>query len=264
MRRIIRFLRNGLTYLGLYPEKTLSTLRGMPFYIRDLQIIKVQHRSADTPFPFGRLFPCLEDRFALSGDTGGHYFYQDLWVANRIFRNAPISHLDVGSRMDGFIAHVASFRPITVMDIRPQRRNIPNVTFIQADIMEDVKRELVECCDSLSSLHVVEHLGLGRYGDCIQYDGYSIGLKNLQRMLKRGGKLYLSVPIGPQRIEFNAHRVFDTGYLLKILSGSYSIDLFSYVDDKGEFHENAPLEADEIKKNFHCTFGCGIFELTKL
>jgi len=100
---------------------------------------------------------------------------------------------------------------------------------------------LVEYCDSLSCLHAIEHFGLGRYGDPVNYDVYLLGLNNLYCILKKGGKLYFSVPIGPQRIEFNAHRIFSISYLLELFDGKYHIDSFSLVDDQGHLHENSPI-----------------------
>jgi hypothetical protein len=83
-------------------------------------------------------------------------------------------------------------------------------------------------------------------------------------MLKKGGKFYFSVPIGPQRIEFNAHRIFSIIYLLKLFDGKYQVDHFSFVDDRGDLHENVPLTEANAQNNFGCVYGCGIFEMTKL
>ena len=96
------------------------------------------------------------------------------------------------------------------------------------------------------------------------FDGYLKGLENMKKILKKNGKFYFSVPIGPQRIEFNAHRVFSVEYLLALFKGVYKIDYFSYVDNKGELHENVDLAETEVKNNFGCRYGCGIFEMTKL
>jgi SAM-dependent methyltransferase len=263
MANIIKQIRNGLLLLGIDPRKGISTLRGLPSYLIDLHTMRRQSLSSPKAFPFGRLFPCLDDRNSQSGMMDSQYFYQDLWVAGRIFNDHPKSHYDVGSRIDGFIAHVAAFRNITAVDIRPQPKNIRNITFLQADLMQDVQGDLLDCCDSLSCLHVLEHFGLGRYGDPIRYDGHLLGLENLNRMLRPGGRFYLSVPIGPQRIEFNAHRVFSMAYLLGLLNVRYSIELFSYVDDKGRFHENAGLNPSDIQNNYGCHFGCGILEMVK-
>jgi hypothetical protein len=83
-------------------------------------------------------------------------------------------------------------------------------------------------------------------------------------MLKTGGNLYFSVPIGPQRIEFNAHRVFSVNYLLGLIDGRYKIKSFSYVDDNGKLFSNVALEKRAVDENFFCRYGCGIFELTKI
>ena len=97
----------------------------------------------------------------------------------------------------------------------------------------------------------------------MNYDGYLTGLNNLHKILKKGGKFYFSVPIGPQRIEFNAHRVFSVSYLLETFADKYQMDQFSFVDDKGDLHENTPITDSAVQNNFGCVFGCGIFEMTK-
>jgi hypothetical protein len=239
--------------------------RGLLAYYRDLRTLQNQETSAAREFPFGKIYPILNDRFSGSGSASGHYFHQDLLVARRIFLNNPVAHVDIGSRIDGFVAHVASFRPIEVLDIRPPVSNtIPNIIFRQADLMAPIDEKLENYCDSLSCLHALEHFGLGRYGDPVKYDGYLLGLNNMTKLLKRGGTLYLSVPIGPQRIEFNAHRVFSVRYLLECFSGNYHVEQFSFVDDQGNLHENAPITDTEAKNNYNCMSGCGIFEMTRI
>jgi SAM-dependent methyltransferase len=202
-------------------------------------------------------------RFAQSGTASGHYFHQDLLVAKRVFQNNPVKHVDIGSRIDGFVAHVASFRKIEVFDIRDLDSQIPNIYFKRADICSK-EFDLVDYCDSVSSLHVIEHLGLGRYGDKVDCNSHLKGLNNIYSLLKTGGKFYFSVPIGEQRIEFNAHRVFSVKYLLNILEGRYNMDSFSYVDDGGDLFKDVRLNSDEIENNYSCIYGCGIFELTKV
>ena len=264
MKQKLRGIYNFLLIFGFDPRKTIYSLRGLPYYFRDLKTLKNQKATSVKQFPFGKPYPCLDDRFAESGFVKGHYFHQDLLVARRVHINNPSIHVDVGSRVDGFVSHVASFRPINVFDIRPLSTTIPNIVFIQADMMAPIRDNLVDYCDSLSCLHALEHFGLGRYGDPVNYDGYISGLNNLYRILKKGGKLYFSVPIGPQRIEFNAHRVFSIAYLLECFAGKYQIDQFSFVDDKGDLHENTSITETSVKHNFGCTYGCGIFEMIKL
>ena len=259
MRRILKLL----PMLGIDPAKAIRSLKGLPSFFRDLRVLQRQMAATEHGFALGEHFPCLDDRFAESGSAKGHYFHQDLLVAKRIFLDNPATHVDVGSRIDGFVAHVASFRAIEVLDIRLLSNTIENIKFVQADLMSPVDPKLVDYCDSLSCLHALEHFGLGRYGDPVNCEGHLLGLNNLAAILRKGGKLYLSVPVGPQRIEFNAHRVFSISYLNKCFSGKFRLDRFSYVDDHGDLHENVPLTDISIRDNFGCTLGCGIFELTK-
>ncbi len=250
--------------LGIDLRKTILALRALPLYVKDYLFFKSQKSESRKFFPIIELNPCLEDKYNESGTAKGHYFYQDLLVAQRIFLNNPEKHLDIGSRIDGFVAHVASFRKVEVMDIRPLKNTVKNVSFIQADLMSSIGNERLEYTDSLSCLHAIEHFGLGRYGDPIKFDGFLLGLGNIYKILKTNGKLYLSVPIGPQRIEFNAHRVFSVEFLLKYFEDKFRIDYFSYVDDDGELFEKMELKSGQITNNFGCYYGCGIFEMTKL
>jgi hypothetical protein len=122
---------------------------------------------------------------------------------------------------------------------------------------------LPECTDSVSSLHAVEHFGLGRYGDPICYDGYLKGFENITYLLKSNGKFYFSVPLGEQRIEFHGHRVFSLSYLLEMVSKDYTINSFSYVNDEGDFFPEVEIIPELLKNNCGCRFGCAIFELTR-
>lgn len=235
----------------------------MPLFLKEYREFKKQAKGNFNDFTFGRFYPCFEDRFQESGTAYGHYFHQDLLVAGKIFKNNPIRHVDIGSRMDGFVSHVASFREIEFFDIRELVTPAENIRFVQADLM-DHNFSMTDHCDSVSCLHALEHFGLGRYGDRIDYQGHLLGWNNIYKILKKRGKLYFSVPIGKQRIEFNAHRVFSIAYLLQMIQGLYQIDSFSYVNDAGALVKNAEINEESIKNNFSCHYGCGIFELTKL
>ena len=137
-----------------------------------------------------------------------------------------------------------------------------NIHFVQADLMADCSH-LHNSCTSISSLHAIEHFGLGRYGDLVRPDGHLLGLDNIYRILRNEGKFYFSVPIGPQRVEFNAHRVFSLQYLLKIFDKKYDIEHFSYVDDRGDLCVDVKLDEDAIRSNCGCPYGCGIFEMRR-
>lgn len=241
----------------------LVFLKKFPAFLREYAEIKSQAEKSDGDFPFAKLYPCLEERGEESGVVAEHYFLQDLLVAQKIFRaNSPSRHVDIGSRIDGFVGHVATFREVEVFDVRGQKLDIPNIRFTRADLtLEDFS--FIDYCDSLSCLHAMEHFGLGRYGDRLNYRGHVVGWENMYKMLKRGGKLYFSVPIGKQRIEFNAHRVFSIGYLLSLIEGRYDIDSFSYINNENRLIIDAVLDEGSVENNFGCHYGCGIFELTK-
>ena len=215
-------------------------------------------------FPRGKLFPCVDDLSDSAGVAVGDYFNQDLFVAQRIYANNPDRHIDIGSRIDGFVAHVATFREIEVLDIRPLVSFVGNIKFRQCDFMGGIPEEFLGAYDSVSSLHAIEHFGLGRYGDRLDPDGWRKGIENLGRLLKSGGRLYFSVPIGPMRVEFNAHRVFSVQFLRDYFSQMYYIASFSYVDDNGLMHSNVSLADNPgLKDHFGCKYGCGVFELIK-
>ncbi|MCP4142057.1 MAG: DUF268 domain-containing protein [Chloroflexi bacterium] len=213
-------------------------------------------------FPVKLDYPCPADFYGEPGIASGHYFHQDLLVARQIFKNKPKVHMDVGSRVDGFVAHVASFREIEVLDIRPASKKVRNIRFRQFDLTKP-SSSFLSYCDSLSCLHTLEHMGLGRYGDSLSANGYITGLETLHSILKTGGTLYLSVPIGPQRVEFNAHRVFSVRTILDLIKKDFSLQDFSYVDDYGDIHESVPLLEEAIDTSFDCWYGCGIFQLQK-
>jgi hypothetical protein len=199
----------------------------------------------------------------MGGTASGHYFHQDLLVARRIYERSPERHVDVGSRLDGFVAHVAVFREIVVLDIRPSASTVKNIRFVQKDVTQ-LDPSMIDYCDSLSCLHALEHFGLGRYGDVIDVDGYKKGFEVLTSMLRTNGILYLSVPIGRERIEFNGQRVFSTRRIRDMFLPSFDLIGFSYVDDAGDLHEVGIPNDDELAVDKQLEFGCGIFELRKL
>ena len=247
---------------GLDLRLAVRSVRALPGFYGDLSRLKKQSRESGDDFPLGRLRPCLVEKESQSGTASGHYFHQDLLVASKIFRNRPERHVDVGSRIDGFVAHVAAFKEIEVFDIRELTPDIPNVKFTRMDITNP-DEEFFDYCDSLSCLHALEHFGLGRYGDPVMFEGHRVGFENLYKVLKQGGKFYFSVPIGKQRIEFNAHRVFSIRYLLGMIEPKYDLDSFSVVTDRGNLWTDIDLTEERIASNCGCRYGCGIFELTK-
>jgi SAM-dependent methyltransferase len=257
-----RMYKTSVEY-GFDPKKLVIMLKAKmnKTFVTDKQEF-LRQKGTDNSFQWGRLYPILTCKQDEGGSMKGDYFHQDLYVAQQIFKAKPKKHLDIGSRTDGFVAHVAAFREIELIDIRPINSQVRNIIFRRADLM-CMPEDMRDYCDSISSLHAIEHFGLGRYNDPIDYFGYLKGIENITQILKTGGIFYFSVPIGPQRVEFNAHRVFSLDYLIRILSPSYTIQSFSYVNDMGDLIENAELTEQSIQSNFSCWYGCGIFTLVK-
>lgn len=142
------------------------------------------------------------------------YFYQDLFVAQMIFADKPKILADVGSRVDGFVSNIASFKEITVFDIRELPDKINNVTFFKQDITLPVDN--TQRFDLVTCLHALEHFGLGRYGDPIVKDAVHRGIEGLVNLVKDNGMLIISTSTGRERIEFNADWVFDAQKLCGI------------------------------------------------
>ncbi len=249
-----------LRAFGINPRTTWAALRGIGRFRRDRRKFRA---SLGPDFEWGGDFPVLHEWNDASGGAGA-YFQQDLHVARWIFRCQPRRHLDVGSRLDGFIGSLAVFREVEALDLRPQPVEVPNVVFRQLDIMRDLPSEWRECADSVSCLHSIEHFGLGRYGDPIDPDGHLKGLRQLMGMVEPGGMLYLSTPIGPQRIEFNAHRVFAARTLLEWFTKDWEIVDFAVIDDNGKVHGSPARDKEAIDSHFGCRLGVGIVAARKL
>jgi hypothetical protein len=125
---LIKFHRI-ISQFGLDPLRFIRSFASLPAFLRDYRKFRAGYLG-DIKFN-----PCLHDRFEEGGTTKSEYFWQDLIVARWIHDAKPNKHVDVGSRVDGFVAHVASFREIEVLDVRPISTQIPGITFKQANLM---------------------------------------------------------------------------------------------------------------------------------
>jgi SAM-dependent methyltransferase len=254
-QRILRFYIL-LIQFGIDPRSTLLSFRGLPRYLRDLWMFRANYTGLI------ELRPCLHDWYEEGGTTKDEYFWQDLLVARMIFADSPKKHVDIGSRVDGFVAHVAGFREIEVFDVRPITTQIPGILFKQADLMNPIA-DMQEYCDSLSCLHALEHFGLGRYGDPLDPSGFEHGVANMASLLKQDGLFYLSVPIGIERVEFNANRVFDPHTIIH--SGNQnSLKLIELIAIKlGGQVEKIALDDENINSLASERYALGIFVFQK-
>jgi len=251
---------------GFDPVQTLGRAKSIGRVRADRKrIIEQKAQSSDSSlFPLANSFVVTEEWRDEGGVASGHYFHQDLIVARDIFKSNPRRHIDVGSRVDGFVAHVAAFREIEVMDVRQINAEVSGIVFHKQDLMS-LDPEWRASADSVSCLHALEHFGLGRYGDPVDFDGWRRGLANLQELLVPGGTLYLSVPTGvQQRIEFNAHRVFSIPFLRSVLSKTMEIQNVDFVLDNGNLLSGIDLDSKAALNSFNARYGCSIWKLMKL
>ena len=246
---------------GIRPGQFFRALRGWRRFVR--QRVEYRRMAEVSAMPWGTELPMLTEWDEPSGVLGA-YFFQDQLVARWIHEARPARHVDVGSRLDGFIGNLSVFREVEVIDIRPQPAPVRNVTFHQLDLMDDLPERWLAAADSLSCLHTIEHFGLGRYGDPIHVEGHLRGLGQLKRMVKPGGMLYLSTPLGPQRVEFNAHRVFAAGTLIGWFAEGWEIERFAFIDDDNRVHENVDWQGQDVMGHFGCRLGVGIVAARKM
>jgi hypothetical protein len=217
----------------------------------DLKSFKSQGGKID------KIWPIVNEHKSNSAGLDPHYFYQDLLVANYVFIDKPEIHLDIGSSVSGFVAHVASFREIHVLDIRPLKLDINlNIKFQQQDLMNPDKR-ILNKYDSISCLHTIEHFGLGRYGDKIDPNGHIKGFNNILKLLSSNAKLYISFPVGGIKTKtiFNAHRVFKSTDVLSWAKKEYNLELinFDIVNDLKIYRNKSLKFADQFD------YACGIY-----
>lgn len=205
------------------------------------------------------MWPILYDRFCYAGAMG-NYFLQDLWAAKLIVKEGIKKHFDIGSRLDGFIAHLlAAGIDVTMIDVRefPSEMEGLHTIVDDATSLHQVSDESIE---SLSALCSIEHFGLGRYGDSINPEACFECFDNIQKKLKRGGKLYISLPVGKERVEFNAHRVFYAETIISCFS-SLKLEEFSCAAD-GKIEYNVDIHKYDAD-NHHGDYRYGLFQFVK-
>lgn len=142
------------------------------------------------------------------------YFFQDAWAFEAILRNNPEQHVDVGSHHK-FVALLSKVCSVVMVDIRPLSVQLDSLEFRRGSILDLPFED--GSLTSVSSLCVIEHIGLGRYGDVLDPYGTEKASQELKRVVAPGGHLYVSVPLDDDnRTYFNAHRAFTEDYLLSL------------------------------------------------
>lgn len=240
--------KTGKDVLVRFPQKVVQSVR----FVRDFQSFK---READARFllQFKDAYPCLSDRFRFT-PFDSHYTYHPAWAARKLAEISPAEHIDISSILS-FSTIASAFVPVKFYDYRPANVKLKNFFSDFADLKK--LSFLDESISSLSCMHTIEHIGLGRYGDELDPQGDLKSIFELKRVLKQGGHLLIVTPVGTPRIEFNAHRIYGYEQICNYFE-PLTLREFALVTDGGEFFENA--DPSLVGKQ---AYGCGCFWFTK-
>lgn len=206
----------------------------------------------DMPVSWDNRSPKLHDR---SNDTpfDAHYIYHPAWAARVIKEINPALHVDFSSSLH-FCTMLSAFVPTHFYDYRPADLHLSGLESRSADL---TKIEFEDnSISSLSCLHTIEHIGLGRYGDPLDPNGDLKAIAELRRV--GSDHLLIVVPVGRQRVVFNAHRVYDPVYFVGLFN-DYLLESFSFVDDFGQFHMPGAI-TEAIGQHY----ACGCFHFRKI
>jgi len=200
-------------------------------------------------------YPCIKDKTVKTG-FDRHYVYHTAWAARKVAEINPKFHTDIASSLF-FSAIVSAFVPVKFYDYRPADLVLNNFDSGQADLLNLPFSD--ESLSSLSCMHVIEHIGLGRYGEQLDYDGDLKAITELKRVLSKGGDLLFVTPIGKKaKIQFNAHRVYTYDMIMDYFS-DLSLKEFSLIPENSGamitgFDQNLIEKED---------YACGCFWFTK-
>jgi len=202
-------------------------------------------------------YPCLNDNTKNTG-FDSHYIYHPAWAARILSKTRPKYHVDISSSLH-FCTIVSAFIPIKFYDYRPAKLCLSDLTSDHADITSLPFEE--NSIQSLSCMHTVEHIGLGRYGDPIDPDGDLKAIAELKRVLSPNGNLLFVVPIGKDaKIMFNAHRIYTYNQIITYFKDLHLVG-FSLISDNPKLHDF--IENADPKLTEQCTYGCGCFWFRK-
>lgn len=186
-----------------------------------------------------------------------HYVYHPAWAARVLAHTRPALHIDIASTLH-FSAIVSAFVPVKFYDYRPADLGMSNLHAEFADLLALPFADASVA--SLSCMHTVEHVGLGRYGDPIDPDGDLKAIGELERVLAPGGSLLFVTPVGRPRLIFNAHRIYAYEQIVRYFA-RLTLREFALVPDHardgGLIVGASQAQADAQQ------YGCGCFWFVK-
>jgi SAM-dependent methyltransferase len=230
--------------------------------LRYAQFVR-QFRAFQRRTPAGRPRPVWAEHQAHLRDSTAntpfdrHYTYHPAWAARVLARTRPALHVDIASTLQ-FSAIASAFVPVKFYDYRPADLGMSNLSSDFADLLALPFPDA--SINSLSCMHTVEHVGLGRYGDPIDPDGDMKAMAELQRVLAPGGSLLFVTPVGRPRVIFNAHRIYAYAQIVRAFAG-LALREFALVPDHardgGLIVPATQAQADAQE------YGCGCFWFVK-
>jgi len=204
--------------------------------------------------PWEKRYPCLDDATSTTG-FDAHYLFHTAWAARVLANTKPKLHIDISSCLR-FVSMVSAFIPIDFYDYRPAQLNLTGLESKRADLMNLPFPN--GSVGSISCMHVVEHIGLERYGDPFDPQGDLKAISELKRVAAKNGDLLFVVPMGSQSIiQYNAHRIYTYEQVLSYFS-EFDLINFAYVNDAGKYNSNASKKDTDNQM-----YGCGCFHFKK-
>lgn len=199
-------------------------------------------------------YPQIYDKTLTTG-FDRHYIYHPAWAARIVAKIKPDFHVDISSTLN-FCTLVSAFIPVKFYDYRPAKIELSNLESGKADLLNLPFDD--NSVHSLSCMHTIEHVGLGRYGDSLNSNGDLKAIAELKRVLAPGGDLLFVVPIGKPKIMFNAHRIYSYEMILNYFS-DLKLEEFSLIKENGE--EGVLKDATkEMVDNENYACGCFWFK----
>lgn len=200
---------------------------------------------------------CLDDNTSSTG-FDRHYTFHPAWASRVLARTRPSRHVDIASSLQ-FVTQISAFIDTEFYDVRPVDMGLPGLTCGEGNLTALPFAD--HSIESLSCMHVIEHVGLARYGDELDYNGDLKAIAELQRVVRHGGTLLFVVPIGGEaRIQFNAHRIYTYAQVMQYFQG-WTLREFALIPDSAD-DGGLIINATEQQANQQ-RYGCGCFWFTK-
>jgi hypothetical protein len=200
-------------------------------------------------------FPFLNDNTSETG-FDAHYVLHTSWAARVLAKTKPKVHVSFGDSVY-FVGIASAFTSVIFCDIRKSGLPFRDIKEESADLTS-LPPSWTGTLQSISCMHVLEHVGLGRYGDTLDASGDRKSAAELARVLAPGGQLLMVVPLeNPPRVCFNAHRLYSYSQVMDLFP-DLSLLEFTLITNEGQFFENADPSLLQGRK-----YSCGCFRYTK-